>query len=246
MIRNLKTLGLALVAVFAMSAVASSMASAKDLGSHAGLFTAGVAAGVQAKIDSEQIAAGGDTFQLVESGLKLTCGTVSAQGTAITAGPSSTYVKLTPTYHNCHVVVAGLTKTVTVTHNECQYTFNATTTTTESTPSGLSFDRTVDLHITCPANKHIEIHVYKEKAAELNTECTYTITPQTILNIPVTNIIGSPNDVVADINSQVQVENDILNAVCGQKANTTATYVGQDTIRATDGAGNFVNASVSD
>jgi hypothetical protein len=244
MTRIMKTLGLTLVAVFAMSAVASSMASAKDLGSHAGLFTANVGAGVQAKIDAEQITLSGDTFQFA-NGLKITCVT-NAKGTAVTAGPSSTYIKLTPIYEKCHVVIAGLTKTVTYTENECQYTFNATTTTTENTPSGFSFNRTADLQITCPAGKHMEFHVYKEKEAELSTECTYTIKEQTVANIPLTNIVGPPNDIVADVNSVIQVQNDILNFVCGQQAATTAVYAGQDTIRATDGAGNFVNASVSD
>jgi hypothetical protein len=244
MTRIMKTLGLALVAVFAMSAVASS-ASAKDLGSHAALFTAGVAAGVQAKIDSEQIAVGGNTFTLT-SGLKFTCATVKAQGVAVTAGPSSTYVKVTPIYEGCHVVVAGLTKTATITHNECQYTYNLTTTTTENTPAGLSFDRTADLTITCPANKHIEIHLYKEKSAELNTECTFTVKEQTINHIPLTNVVGTPNDIVAKTNLSIAVQNDILNAVCGQQANTTGQSVGELTIRATDATGLFVNASVSD
>jgi hypothetical protein len=244
MTRIMKTLGIGLVAVFALSAVASSMASAKDLGSHAGLFTAGVGAGVTANIDTEPIGVG-DTFTFV-SGVKITCAAIQAQGKAILAGPSSTYIKLTPIYEKCHVVVGGLTKTITITHNECQYTYNLTTT-TESTPSGLSFEPTADLAIICPQGKQIEIHMYKEKEKEVTSECTHTIKEQTLNHIPLTNIIGSPNAVVAHINLAVAIQNDILNGMCGQSASATLTYKGQETIRATDpGTGNFVSTSISD
>jgi hypothetical protein len=249
MIRNLKTLGLALVAVFAMSAVVASAASAKHLGQHASLFTTNAAAGEQAGVDIEQI--GTNQFQL--TGLPpLTCTSVKLHGKAITPGPSSTYITVTPTFETCHIVLAGLTKGVTVTHNECNFTFNATTTTTENTPSGLTFDRTASVTIECPVGKQIQIHVYSTaNPPHSQVICTYDVGPQGPLQgIELTNKVNTPtavNDVEAHIKVTTAVQNTIKSAVCGQNENTSAVYEGTATIRATNAAGSaFIDASVSD
>jgi hypothetical protein len=249
MIRNLKTLGLALTAVFAMSAVVASVASAKDLGQHASLFTANVAGGEQAGIDIEQIG----TNQFTLAGLPpFTCTTVKMHGKAITPGPSSTYITVTPTFENCHIVLAGLTKAVTITHNECNFTFNATTTTTESTPSGLSFDRTASLTIECPVGKQIQIHVYGTANPPHNqVTCTYDVPAQgPIQGFELTNKVNTPtsvNDIEAHINFTTAITNTTKSAVCGQNENTSMVYAGTATIRATNAAGSaFVDASVSD
>lgn len=229
MTRNLKALGLALVAALALGAMTASGASASPA-----LFTANVPAGQTASIDGSQV--GVNTFTL--NGLALTCATATANGKAITAGTSSTYVTLTPAFGTCHVVVAGLTKLVTVTTNGCGYTFNATKNT-----GGFKFS--ADLTIECPT-KPIEVHVYNAAVSEATTLCTYDIGHQTVNDkIELTNEAGAPSDVLAHVNVPVTAHNTILSALCGQNTFEPAIYHGTVTLRATDEAGNFVNASVS-
>ena len=260
MIRNLKALGLALVAVFAMSAVVSSVASAEV--TSPGLFTANVGANVQATIDGEQ--EGINLFTV--NGLALTCGTVTLTGHPVktkaevppthesvlegnTKGPSSTDVTLLPKFgpNNCHVVVAGLTKTVTVTENGCGFVFDAKKTVTAGVTSYAAV-ATVE----CPVGKKIEVHVYSTAAGEGTTTCTYDIEAiaanTTMPGITLTNKVNQPtsvNDVTADISVKTTVNNTIKSAVCGQNATEIATYEGNATLRATNEASVFVDASVS-
>ena len=272
MIRNLKVLGLALVAMFAMSAVVASMASAAEE-TKPGLFTASVGAGETAKIDVEQLLTENankekvipNTFTL--NGLALTCATVTLTGNPVktkaspnqdvveanTKGPESTDVTLSPIFgpNNCHVVIAGLTKTVTVTTNGCAFVFDAQTTVTEP-----GFDNTVLNTVECPVvggvQKKIEVHVYGEKAAEATTTCTYDIEAiaanTTVPGITLTNKVNTPtstNDILAKLNVNVSVNNTIKSAVCGLNATENAVYEGEATVQATNEAGNLVDASVS-
>jgi hypothetical protein len=226
MIRNLKVLGLALAAVFATSAVAASAASAAPA-----KFTAGVGAGETAEIKGGQI--GADTFHI---GVRTyTCATATVQGEALTVGPESTEVTLTPTYGTCHTVILGVTRTLTVTTNGCAYRFNATKNT-----GGHAFS--TDLHIECPAGKKIEIHVYDTHNA--NTLCTYDIEPQTILDaVELTNVGGN---VVADITeAEVELHNTIPNVLCNSSTNPVLIYTGEDQVEAFGEAGNPVASSVS-
>lgn len=233
MTRNLKVLGLALVAAMALSAVVASAASAA-----AAKFTADtVPAGTTATVKGEQ--SGVNTFTLT-SGLTLTCAVATAEGPAVTKGPESTEVSLTPKYETCHVVVAGLTKAVTVTVNGCTYEFNATKNT-----GGKPFG--ADLTIKCPAGKQIEIHVYKNKE-HVNVECTYDLGHQLINNqIELTNqvVAGANNDdILAHVNATVTLTNTIKNAVCGQSDIETAVYAGTFTLKAFNGV-NQVDGTIS-
>ena len=229
MIRNLKAFGLALVAVFAMSAVAASVASAET--TNPGLFTFGVGANELATIDDEQDPGTINTIAL--NGLSLTCGTVTTMGTPVktkvaspdvveadTKGPESTDITFEPIFGptNCHAVVAGLTKTVTVTANGCGLIWDAKTTVTKT-----GFDNTAFTTVECPINKKIEIHVYNEKAVEATTLCTYDIEAiaanTTVPGITLTNKVNqptSPNDITADINTELSINNTIKSALCGK------------------------------
>jgi hypothetical protein len=242
MFRNLKIVGVAM-AVFAFTALAASSAMAKDIGTHNSVFTASVGA-EKAKIDGTQIGAG-DRFTV--NGLSLTCVTATLSGTALTSGTSSESVTLEPTYKTCHVVVAGLTKTVLVTTNGCAYIFHAKTTTTEATAT--TFDNTATVTLECPEGVHLEIHVYNKKELAEESLCTYTVTPGHLGTIPLDNKINTPsgvNDIVATPNFSFSVDNDIKSAICGQNAIETATYKGEDTIQATTQGGTLVHASISD
>ena len=257
MTHKLKILGLALVAVFAMSAVASSGASAEI--TSPGLFTANVGANEQATIDGEQ--EGINLF--TTNGLAVTCGTVTLTGHPVktkaapdadvveanTKGPSSTDVTLTTKFgpNNCHVVVAGLTKTVTVTENGCAFVLDAKKTDTKAVTSTHALTT-----IECPVNKKIEVHVYSTAGTEVGTTCTFDMeanaTNTTLPGIELTNKVNQPtsvNDVTADVGVNITVNNTLKSAVCGQNATVTWRYEGNVTLRATSEAGAFVDASVS-
>lgn len=106
MTRKLKALGLALVAVFAMSAVAASAASAVEF--HGGAEPT--------KINATGV--GNQT--LSANGVNVVCSTSSFTSGNVAQTTSS--ITITPTYSNCKV--AGLF-TAHVNFTSCDYTFNA-------------------------------------------------------------------------------------------------------------------------
>jgi len=240
MTRNLKVLGLALLAVFAFSAVAASGASAAQA-----KFTCAVAAGELCEIHAEQAAGTTDTFTIEGVPSPLTCVIANATGFLEESevhkkGPESPWATFTPEYKECHVVLLGVTKFVTVTHNECRYTFEATKN-TASTPFS------ADLTIICKEPKQIEIHVYND-AAHKEEICTYDVRHQTIKDqIQLTNEFpaGKPDDVLAHVNAKVLVHNTKPVGVCGVLSTPNAIYKGTQTIRGTNEAKQFVNSTVS-
>ena len=106
MIRNLKFLGLALVAALAMSSVVASMASADVITSEASSTT--LTGGQE----------GTDVFQV--HGGEIKCTTVKYTG-SIASNPAS-FATVTPTYSGC--TFAGLAATVNT--NGCSYKVNVT------------------------------------------------------------------------------------------------------------------------
>jgi hypothetical protein len=246
MTRNLKALGLAFVAALVLSAVAASGASAATA-----LFTTGAGAAESSLIHGEQGAEGAaiDTFTF-EGLPAMTCTTVRETGflehTGVdgvethTVGNSGPSVTLEPTYETCHVVLAFITRTITITMNGCRYTFHAT----KNTPAGFF----ADLHIKCPTGKEIEIHVYNT-SNHIDTGapiCTYDVPPQTpAKQIELTNKPGTPDDIVKHINVTVKTKATITGGLCGSKTEPNLTYVGTHTLQATNVAGKFVNTTVS-
>ena len=249
MTRNLKALGLALVASLALSAMVASAASGS-----AAVFTTGVGAGETAKIHGGQSVVTGDIDTI--NGLAISCMTATLTGNAISAGPSSTYIKVTPTYDDCHTTVPFLgTRTVTVTPNSCTYTFNATKNTNSSatgpTP-GVATAFSADLHITCIPGDGIEIHIYNTAGTDdagVTVFCTYKIDPQTIENqTQLTNEGGSPTDILAHVHANVSttvIAGGSGGGLCGNGTLTSVTK-GTDRLTATNAAGTTsVNTSVS-
>ena len=226
MTRKLKILGIALGAVLALNAVAASTASAEN-----GRFTAAVGSEVLSQIHGEQI--GTDTFTI--SGLpSLTCTTAKEtgfleEGGVHKKGSESTWATFTPEYAGCHIVFLGITKSITVTVNNCIIRFQVLI------PFGISFT------IECK----IEIHIYNNPA---HTEllCTYDVEKQTVNNqITPTNQAGTPDDILAHINATVNVTNTTTGGLCGSTTNTTGVYKGTHTLRATNATSSFVNTTVS-
>ena len=235
MIRNLKALGLALAAVFALGAVIASSAAAEP----AQFTVEGIGATETAKIKGGQT--GTDTFS-VGALPPLTCKTATLSGKAESDGAHFTSVTLEPVYSECHVVIGGIfTFPATVTMNGCAYTFNAT----KNTVVGKPF--TADLTIECPINKKIEIHVYETKAKHEKNEpiCTFDIFHQEIKNaIQLTNTPAGK--ITADVESApVAVHNTILNKTCGEETFPISIYKGNDLLEATNEVGTVKNGSVS-
>jgi hypothetical protein len=127
MIRNLKFLGLALVAALAMSSVVASMASADVITSESG--------GVTTVSGSQE---GTDVFKVDEGEVK--CSNVTYSG-SFNSGESSGLV--TPAYSGCTFV--GLIATIDM--NSCQYRVNVT--------GGASTEGSID--IVCPGTNEITV-----------------------------------------------------------------------------------------
>jgi hypothetical protein len=165
MIRNLKALGLALVAVFAMSAVAASAASAQN-----GIFTS----------DGPATLIGTQTGAAVENSLtafgkKLMCKNATYTGHKVNVTPheaipnGATEITLTPHYGVCELE----TFPATVDMNGCDYDLKLT----ETTPT-VADSYFVDAKVTCPVGKHIVVTLFTSAAGHTanNPFCHITIT----------------------------------------------------------------------
>lgn len=208
-----------------------------------GLFTINIPAGIRAAADGTYVA----PHKWKLNGLSLTCATTKYSGEALTVGPSSTETKFTPTYETCHVVVAGITKLVTVTPNHCSYTWNATTTTTADG----SIDKIIDTEVHCEkAGESIEIHVYNSAASEATTLCTYDIEPQgPLAGITAANKVNTPtsaDDIEASVNVTAAAHVTITSALCGANAIENIVFEGTLTVQGTSEAGQLVDVSISD
>jgi hypothetical protein len=161
MTRNLKVLGLALVAVFAFAAISASGASAET------------------KIQAAWTATPDETVNItgfqVEGQYKFQLGGTGTTECDVdfdghTPG-KTTSLAMTPTYSKCQTTVFGISRPTTVTHNGCYLTLTVHT-----------FDDAIgagQIHLLCPEGKKIEIHVFND-AAHTEVRCTYTFEPQTI------------------------------------------------------------------
>ncbi len=227
MTRTTKLFGLILLAVLALGPTVAKAEPA--------LFTASVGAAETAKGDGEQI--GVSTFTL-SNGLTMTCATANGTGKALSKGPSFEKVTIEAFGETCHVVIAGLTKSITITANGCGIIFTA------KTEAGKF---TGDQETECPKGKGVEVHVYNSKTAHTETLCTYEIPPQSHPSQgELINKAGTPSDVLATGTVSGIVMKKLFGApaICGGEE-STAVAKGEITIRATNEAGEFVNAAVS-
>jgi hypothetical protein len=164
MIRNLKVLGLALAAVFAMSAVAASAASA-------GVTLTGPETGLS--VDATDPAA---TFTTA-GGTKVECHATYTVGKVDETKPEGVHpplilpveeLTITPDYSKCKAKGSGGGELgpVTVTMNGCDFDLKLIT-----NPAN-TFSATSK--ITCPPEKKIEIHIYRDAEHKENL-CTFTV-----------------------------------------------------------------------
>lgn len=171
MTRNLKALGLALIAAFAISAVVASTASAA---------AAKFRSEASSTILTGKQHAGNDKF--VTDGGTVECNEATYVGSQ--TGTEATEASVTPTYSGC---TAFFFINVPIVTNECEYTF----TSGEKNAQG-NFEGST--HIECPAGKAIEV-----KASSTCTVTVGTQTP-TGGTITYTNVgTGTTREITVDV-----------------------------------------------
>jgi hypothetical protein len=254
MTRNLKTLGLALGTVFALGAVLASTASAVT--QPVAHFTASE---YPAHITGTQIE--NHTFAVFPG--NITCEAAHFESHA--QEKASTSLTVTPKYENCTTQVGGgAKKPTTVTTNGCWYRFTVHekgTTHEEKTLNtpgifggnsvqAISHTWTGDFHLECPVGVNgIEVHVYENATKHANNEsqCTYTIKPQTInnLHIVIHTVAGEPaRATVYTENSEVKVNRTSGGLFSCGAAEQTAKYNGNTTVETTNSSGTRITGSI--
>jgi hypothetical protein len=237
MTRNLRALGLGLIAVFAMGAILASVAQAEK---------AAVATVEKSPATIEGTQEGANVFN--RAGREVTCGTATLHGT-VTNGSES--AEVTPTYLNCHAIVLGTKLPATVTMNGCTFKFTLTA------DAGDTFTNTASL--ICPANKTIEIHVYANETDHKNNipKCTITIYGSSDedrntdrKHIDVTNEpaggITPKNWLLGHITlTGIQDAEDKPGLICGPAESTTTTLTGTSRIKAKDSEGKDTGITIS-
>ena len=155
MARKLKVLGIALAAVFAMSVVATSAASATN-------FTA---AAYPAVVSGTQTT----TNIFTENGREFKCTTATFSGELTAASETFTVIKTTA---SCSATVLGNVLPMTVTMNGCHTLYHVVS------PGQTTID------YICPFGQKVETHIYQNatKHAEGVSLCTITINAQTGLS----------------------------------------------------------------
>ncbi len=226
MTRKLKVLGLALIAVLAMSSVAASAASAQN-------FTASA---YPATVTGSQ----STTHQFVIGGNRtLTCDVATFALTLTASSPTAT---VTPKYGStetaCHVILLENTFDATVDMKGCDFLFTE--------PVGLAGK----VHVKCPAGSGpITITVYNGHKVTHNVAneiCRYTIVEQSpgggltyTNNTPVAGQITAH----ANVTGVNVVRAFGTLAACGAAAQT-AVYTGSTVLKAVDKEGKTISGDV--
>jgi hypothetical protein len=150
MTRNLKALGLALVAAFVMSAVASSVASAQQ-----GTWTS------DGPVTLTVSETGVNTNYLEAFGLKVRCPGSTMTGHTVEVTPhvpipptGEKEVTLSPKFINC--IVDGLNWPATVTMNGCDFDLKVG----ETTPAGAANTYGVSASLTCPVGQEVTLEIW--------------------------------------------------------------------------------------
>jgi hypothetical protein len=212
MIRNLKALGLAMVAAFALSAVGATAAQA---------LTADVGAGGNT-ITAKQAGTGEHTEHsfVLSSKRTLKCNGALFEGSIVNGAKE---IKVTPIYSGCF---SNGSQPTTVTHNGCKYRFYGGNEVTAN-----HFDNIeVDLE---GCSKELEVHVYSSEANHTSGTvlCTYKVhaftgkTGNTAEN-------KAPNVDLTSTVTDIKVTRVTGSALSCGAEEQTAVYTGQTSVKA--------------
>ncbi len=230
MIRNLKALGLALIAAFAMSAVLAS--SALAVGEDSLRLTPGE---LPAILTGEQIKGAGHENHrfLTSGGASIECEVAKFAGT-IKAGATTLEtqtVTIRPTYEKCFGKVGESKLPATVNMTHCDYIFHGGK--KAATPVDTFEKGLVDLVCEkATETPHVELYMNELDHTNKKALCSLTVTPFVNKgNNTFTNTTGTPDDV--DVTSKVEgiAVDRTGSLLCGAKEQT-ATYTGTTTLRA--------------
>jgi hypothetical protein len=225
MTRNLKALGLALVAVFATTAVLASAAQAQIK------VTTGIS---PAWLTGEQVITAPHHFTVENGGPKVACQTADF---AATVNSGDTSVTVVPKYEKCHAIIGTETFKVTVTMNDCDYLFHG----------GVEVSSTTfkegEIDLVCPVAKEVEVHIYKKPTEEIEELCTLKVAPFTNNKAPLGNEFhnegtGSTNDLTVTTNLTFNITR-TGSLLCGKTPNT-AVYTGSTTLKAFEHKGGTI------
>jgi len=216
MTRNLKALGLALVAVFAMGAVMASGASAFSFHFNS------TAADGHTILNGKQIG----LHKFTTTAGEVTCEVATFSGT--TTSNTTTDVTITPSYEKCHINFFGSKVAATVNMNKCDYTVTSHQT-SEPKPGEIK---------TTEATIHL---VNCEKAAEVVAAgCTIKVNPeQTLGGQTITN---GEEDIVLKTETKT-IAYSHTGFTCGTGSGTTGTYKGETTVKGSETEGKAVTLS---
>jgi hypothetical protein len=244
MTRNLKVLGLALAAVFAMSAVVASAASAQIQGfaTSTGPFTLSI---------SETGAKGSGSNALTAFESKTECFGSTYVGhkvgsTTELIASGSKEATITPTYNEkeCRAFSPGENE-MTVETNGCDFVLHIGETTEKAGTYGLSTD------VVCPTGKliHISVWALGAKHETSNRLCTLKVPPQAGIKGPhLTNTAGSPDDIdITGTFTNITVEREGLCTLDGKGKETKEGKLDVDlTAKGTTVAGVNTGLTISD
>jgi hypothetical protein len=222
MTRNLKALGLALVAAFAMSAVLAVSAQAK------GTLTVDVGGGGNANLTGEPSLHNGTEHYSLNTFFGSTICDVLLDGTT-TQG--NTELTLAPTYTNC--TTNG--KAATITTNGCDFEFKGGNVTSEGGAQDHFVDGTVRLN--CPGSvAGMELHIYND-AGHTSVKCTYTALEFPVNQFEdgatyVNNTTATPDDVEMTLTVAISTQRTVGSFLDCGPVNQTSTHTGGFTLRA--------------
>jgi hypothetical protein len=248
--RNLKALGLALVATLALAAIAATGSSAEE----------GKAASFWAAEGATQIDATGDGTQEFQTSIgNLQCHDPAGEDTSLhgTAKYTEETKSLTGEnieYTNCTAPGPfGTNFPATVHMNGCHFTFTAGTYTKEITTGSDGSDGSV--HIECPDEKEITITIFKASSEpphpEADRRCTIHIPEQSPKGTVTFHNTTGPHDTMAVTATadEVEVTETITDneggIVCTQHAHEDAKYDGSFWAEATNADEEYVDHTVT-
>ena len=226
MTRNLKAVGLALVAVLAMTAVAASAAQAGQFTWENGTTLA------TAKQEAE---GGSQLFKITGGLLTVTCDEVKGHAAISGSGPAASITTTEITYNDSELggdkCTGPLGTQPVIEMNGCQYRFNAGSTTGSGVTQG-----TVDIINCTNADKSITING--------GALCTVHVPEQTGVG-PVTYRTINPGS-----KKEVTIEPNVVNiayhhtGLCGNATNNNGTYTGNVIVKGQNAASEQTDVTV--